>query len=259
MSNKSEAILNDATSSARLAVTRLLTSRYRRLLIGLAIVVPSATLGSAMLFRQKVAWGDVATWALAVISLLAFLAATFAGIVAYDLLKIESARDRAAAEDRRLAAADRQRAEVERAAQREAKRRDQASKVTAWFDYYDKSPQPDGRNMTWGAAIRNASELPIFDVRVFFYFVIDRQDGSAWETDMRYASIERFRVIPPEQTRHLELPKRVRDMVKECNDNLYVVGLEFTDARGTRWMRNARGDLFDPSGQTIAARVEVES
>lgn len=86
----------------------------------------------------------------------------------------------------------------------------------------------------WGAAIRNASDLPIFDVRVIFYLVNDQRDGSPWTTDERYASVERFRVIPPEQIRHLELPQRIRAMADECNDDVYLVGLEFTDANGQR-------------------------
>lgn len=108
---------------------------------------------------------------------------------------------------------------------------------------------PPRTDATWGATIKNASELSIFDVRVFFYWVNDRRDGSEWTADLRYASVERFRVIPPVQTRHLELPERIREMAVGCNDDVYVVGIEFTDANGTRWIRDERGTLRDPQGQ----------
>jgi hypothetical protein len=65
------------------------------------------------------------------------IAADFAGLVAYDLLKIEAARDLAASQERLHATDDCRRAEEERAAQREADRRAQASKVTAWFDFFE--------------------------------------------------------------------------------------------------------------------------
>jgi hypothetical protein len=61
------------------------------------------------------------------------VAAAGATVVAYRLYKVESARDVAAAEDRRLAALDRKRLDDERAERREADRRAQADKVTTWF------------------------------------------------------------------------------------------------------------------------------
>jgi hypothetical protein len=204
----------------------------------------------ALLFGQSANWGDVATWVLAITTLLAFLAAAFAGLVAYDLLKVETARDEAATRDRVLAANERKLIESERAAQREAERRAQAAKVIAWFGlrpygYTEVSPAEQG---SWGALVRNASELPVFDIRIFFYWVNDRHDGSEWTTEQRYASVERFRVIPPEQTRYLELPDRVRSMANECNDDVYLVGVEFTDARGARWFRDERAVLHDRGG-----------
>jgi len=35
-----------------------------------------------------------------------------------------------------------------------------------------------------------------------------------------------MQVIPPGQTRDHELPDRVRNMAQECNDNVYLVGVE---------------------------------
>ena len=77
----------------------------------------------------------------------------------------------------------------------------------------------------------------------------DPGDGSPWTTGLRYASLEKFRrVIPPGQTSHLELPERIRSMDTECNDQVYLVGIEFTDANGARWTRDERGSLHEPSG-----------
>jgi hypothetical protein len=200
-------------------------------------------------------WGDVPTWVLAITTLLALLAAAFAGLVAYDVLKVENARDLAAADERILAAEDRKRAANERAAEREADRRAQASKVTAWFDFYTPGVQPViGRPvqapsdvLQAGAAVRNASELPVMDVRVFFFWVNDPGDGKPWTAELRYASLESIRVIPPGQTSHHRLPEDICSMAKECNGQVYVVGVEFTDANGIRWMRDARGALQEPS------------
>lgn len=228
------------TSPDPLALAKRVARKAWPYATGLVVVL--AVLG--IVFRSSLSWGDVATWVVAITTLLAFLAAAFAGLVAYDLLKVENVRDMKAAEERLLAAADRRQAERERAARREADRRAQASKVTAWFELYhdDKYELID---KVWGAAIRNASELPILDVRVFFYWVNDPHDGSPWTTEQRYASVERIRVIPPGQTWNLELPDRVRSMDEKCDDQVYLVSIEFTDANGTRWMRDERGALHD--------------
>ena len=229
----------------------------RRIWVPAAVlVVVLVALG--IVFRHSLSWGDVPTWVLAVTTLLAFLAAAFAGLVAYELLSVENARDQAASVERSRAAVDRKQTEAERAAQREADRRAQASRVTAWFDsyragvprdqYYPGSPAVATAPTTWGAAINNASELPIFDVRVFFYWVNDPGDGSPWTPDMRYTPLERFRVIPPNHIRRLDLPSTVQNTGEECNDDVYVVGIEFTDASGARWIRDARGALLDSSG-----------
>jgi hypothetical protein len=159
--------------------------------------------------------------------------------VAYDLLGVESVRDLKAAEQRLFAAEERKRLADERVAQREADRRAQASKVTAWFALFDRVED------TWGATVSNASDLPILDVRIFYYWVNDPHDGSPWTTEQRYASVDRIRVIPPGQARNRELPLRVRHMAQECNADVYLVGVEFTDAHGIRWFRDERGALHD--------------
>jgi hypothetical protein len=223
------------------------------------LVVSLVVLG--IVFRHSFTWGDVPTWVMAITTLLAFLAAAFAGLVAYDLLKVENARDLAAVDERLRAAGELKRVAGERAAEREADRRAQASKVTAWFDFYTPGAQlnpgdlwqPPSEIIEAGAAIRNASELPVMDVRVCFFWVNDPGDGRPWTAELRYASQESMRVIPPGQTAHHRLPEQIRSMAEECNGQVYVVGIEFTDANGIRWMRDARGALHAPS--TASAEV----
>jgi hypothetical protein len=200
-----------------------------------------------ILFRHQLHWGDVATWVLATTTLLAFVAAAFAGLVAYDLLKVENTRDIRAAEERALASAERRQAAEERAEQRDANLRAQASKVTAYFNFFEViRPGRDIQeaiDAVWGGTVQNASELPVFDVRIFYYWVNDRRDGTPWTTEQRYASIDIIRVIPPVQPRNQELPERVRNQSEGCNDQVYLVGIEFTDANGHRWFRNERAAL----------------
>lgn len=94
--------LPDPLTRAR-AITRR-TWRY-----GAALAVVLVVLGAV--FRHQLSWGDVATWVLAVTTLLALVAAGFAALVAYDVLKVELRRDLLAADERQLAREDRERAE----------------------------------------------------------------------------------------------------------------------------------------------------
>jgi len=256
MSDDGEAVPGEVlTSRGPVAWVR---GAVRRIWVPAAAALVLVLVALGIIFRHSLSWGDVPTWVLAVTTLLAFLAAAFAGLVAYELLRVESARDQAASVERSRVAAERRQTEAERAAQREADRRAQANKVTAWFDsyragvprdqYYPGSPAVATAPTTWGAAIQNASELPIFDVRVSFYRVNDPGNGSSWTADLRYTPPERFRVIAPSHIRHFDLPSTVPKTGEECNDYVYVVGVEFTDASGVRWMRDAHGALVDQSG-----------
>lgn len=53
--------------------------------------------------------------------------------------------------------------------------RAQAGRVNAWFEL--RAP-PGAVGKVWGAVIDNASALPIFDVRVFFNYISQNQDGT---------------------------------------------------------------------------------
>jgi len=126
----------------------------------------------------------------------------------------------------------------ERAADEE--RRNQAARVTAWF----AQPAPED---PWGAIIRNASDLPILDVRTFFNYIAEKWQGGDWEPVMRGGPVEKIRVLPPQQDRFIEIPAQVRNMIKECDDSVYAVSIEFTDADGNRWERDPRGALVPRS------------
>ena len=103
-------------------------------------------------FRHGEQWGDIATWVLAATTLLAFLAAAFAGIVAYDLLKIETTRDQQAAQESALAAADR--------------KRDHASHLSFWLTVrniraeHDEVYEPDAPHIEIVLHIVNTSDRP---------------------------------------------------------------------------------------------------
>jgi uncharacterized membrane-anchored protein YhcB (DUF1043 family) len=127
---------------------------------------------------------------------------------------------------------------AERKAAAEDARSAQAAKVTAWFGYRDRKVDPSGA----GAVIRNASDLPVLDVRVFFHWVNERSDGS-WTSANRGGPVERVRVIAPEHQFFVEMPQEIRDMTTEVNDQVYVVSIEFTDAAGQRWVRDPHGGL----------------
>jgi hypothetical protein len=241
------------------ARTMIIIRRFRWYADGLLAVL--IMLG--ILLRHRLSWGDFPTWILALTTLGAFMAAVFAGLVAYDLLTVENVRDLQASAERAFAAEERARIERERqesreaaareqAAQRAAAERAQASKVAAWFDEDQVGILPAMNNIRagiddWVAQVRNASDLPVFDVRVFFYWVNDTHDGRPWTTQERYASLDRLRVIPPEQTRHLQLPQTVRQTGEEIDRDSYLVAIEFTDANGIRWRRDESARLIKAS------------
>jgi len=123
----------------------------------------------------------------------------------------------------------------------EEERRSQAVKVTAWLARSDTAD-------TWEARIRNASDLPIFDVRTFFHKIhkIDPIPGGGnWVPVGQIGTPpdETICVFPPETDRVVAVPENVQDMFGELTDRTYVVSIEFTDAAGNHWERNARGAL----------------
>jgi hypothetical protein len=192
-----------------------------------AVAVVATVLG--VVFRHHLAWGDVPTWVLAALTLLAFAAAAFAGVVAYDLLRTEQDRD---------------------VAREDAERRAQASKVAAWYGTWRSEITYSGGAVSgppsWphsGAVIRNASDLPVYDVRVSFCVAVSSAPAPGWRAEERYSSPEPILVIAPGEE-HVELPGNVREReTADGNEPKWLVGIQFTDADGRRWLRAPNGQL----------------
>ncbi len=124
-------------------------------------------------------------------------------------------------------------------------RRAQASKVNAWFGsrlvsgtvfYGSDGPRPVSPAVpTWGAIIRNDSDLPVLSVQASFYFVAAESPAAEnWTAAIRGTELRRIRVIAPHSERFIEIPEDVRSKHPDCSDDVYAAGIEFTDAAGIR-------------------------
>jgi hypothetical protein len=110
----------------------------------------------------------------------------------------------------------------------------------------------------WGAVVENASDLPVLDVRVHFFYVNDPRDGSPWTTDERYAAPERFRVIPPGQTRNLPLPyTQLGIQASNVSEQNFLIAIDFTDASGQQWYRDERAVLEPRGGRAAQAEEDI--
>jgi hypothetical protein len=196
---------------------------------GIAVVLIAA----GAVFGGRASWGNVPTWVLAVTTLLAFVAAAFAALATYELLCIESRRDAAA---------------VDKVRQREdEQRRAQAGRVAAWYGRWSsvvKGPGMTADHREWlrsGAIISNASDLPIYNVRVSLCVAVDPSAGLTWRQGERFAGA--LRLVPPGEE-HVEMPDHLRAEAEASgNQQTWLVAIEFTDALGTRWLRDPRGRL----------------
>ncbi len=124
---------------------------------------------------------------------------------------------------------------LERTHDAEERKRAQAARVTASFVL---TP-----GKLWAALIRNASDLPILDVRIFFHYVAEKWQGGDWEPQMLGGPMERIRTLPPHEERFVAIPENVWSQMTDVSANSHVVSIEFTDAAGNRWERDPRGDL----------------
>ena len=122
----------------------------------------------------------------------------------------------------------------------EEKRRAQAAQVTTWFA---KQPHSNGPFAEWGAMIRNNSDLPILDVRAAFHRVAEPVKGLGWTPLPAGTSLKSVRVLPPHTERHLPIAPDAAAQDPQCDDDVYVASITFTDAAGNRWERDARGAL----------------
>jgi hypothetical protein len=148
-------------------------------------------------------FGDVPTW-------LATVGATAAAIFAYRAYRLENQRD--------LVAAD-------------LMRRGQASQVAVWVEYkrHPRTGEPDGADCF---LIRNASQLPIYDVLVFSYSY-ERSDPEQVTPVARYE----YAIVPPRPEPKLHIANA------DGNRFLWVFAMQFKDAAGTTWHRDRHGVL----------------
>jgi len=204
---------------------------------GLAVLLIAA----GAVFGGRGSWGNVPTWVLAVTTLLAFVAAAFAAFATYELLRVESRRHAVALEEQRL--------------REQAQRRAQASRVAAWYGRWSsvvKGPGMAADHREWlrcGAIISNASDLPVYNVRVSLCVAADPAAGLTWRQGERFAGA--LRLMPPGQE-HIEMPDHVRtEEEADGNQPTWLVAIEFTDASGVQWLRDTRGRL-EPADAGLA-------
>lgn len=165
-------------------------------------------------------WGDVPTW-------LGVLLAGAAAVVALLLYLRAAERDR--------------RGEADRRARLDEDRRTQAAQVCGWYGRTEGKigPQQAAVVQVWGAFVRNASDLPIYDVAVEFHFTSPRMDGGVW-TLARGQTKRRF--LPPGES-FVPVPEA---MLREIVDtDTYLVAMSFRDAGNRRWRRDPDGILTE--------------
>lgn len=148
--------------------------------------------------------GDVPTW-------LATLGAGVAAFYAYGAYKIESERDKR---------------------QSLLSQREQASKVAIWPEQLDNphTGAPAEAECFW---LRNASELPIHDARVFSYAFRKPESD-----DVTPESVYDLGIVGPTGS-------ALRRFVKISPRDSYSYALSFRDAAGLVWHRTRMGALVE--------------
>lgn len=187
---------------------------------------------------HKANWGDVPTWG-------AMVFAVAAVIVGYRVYRIEHERD--------------ERTDADRRARANEERQAQAALVSAWpgsttFHAIPIDPYP---TTAWGAYIRNASQLPVYTVKIVFWY----QHPQSSEREER-ASIIRPLVEPSTEPLFVTRPEELRKPSSTDERgypvfteaiNQFVVSLEFTDTAGRRWRRDVDGSLHQLTAQAGGA------
>lgn len=181
--------------------------------------------------EAKANWGDVPTWISAgtallgmVVSTIALLFAAKAARTAHAVYRIESERDR--------------RSEQERIERHNEAMAEQASKVACWFE-------KEGRLVTIGPhrdvprvrfLIRNASDVPIYDVHAYYFF--PSQDGI-------YEAVKQFplSILGPAATTDFSADARLLVRVGPEIADKGRMAMAFRDAGGIYWWRNINGRL----------------
>jgi hypothetical protein len=141
------------------------------------------------------------------------------------------------------------RREVDRDRDRDERaKREQASRVSAWFGQQEKidrmTPKP---RAPWGAFVRNASELPIYEVQVDF--LLPSPPGELH--DYR-GSVAISRVPPSDEPIFIPAGQELRKAAgtDTAGNPIYTesfggfaVAITFTDAANNVWRRNDHGHL----------------
>jgi hypothetical protein len=161
--------------------------------------------------------------------------------VTFKLLRVESRRDAVAVDEQR------QREEVQRRAQ--------AGRVAAWYGRWSsvvKGPGMTADHREWlrsGAIISNASDLPVYNVRVLLCVAVDPSAGLTWRQGERFVGA--LRLVPPGEE-HVEMPDHLRTEEEASgNQPTWLVAIQFTDALGARWLRDPQGWL-EPADAGLA-------
>jgi hypothetical protein len=174
-------------------------------------------------------WGDVPSWALVVVSLGALGVAALAARWSYRAFVVASAAAARAEE-----------------ARRDARERAQATLVAVWPISERETFQKAIERGVVGAAVRNASPMPIYNVEIIY-----RDEGAAW------AAIRRLHIVAPyeepqvfagfdeETTTGTPDPGRLNKdgSVKLLPSAEMRVEITFSDVLGRRWRRNHHGVL----------------
>lgn len=148
----------------------------------------------------------------------------------------------AQAEVLELQGADLRESLEERKREAEDRRQAQAAQVSAWFAW-DRVLDALIPGDDWGATVRNASGLPIFDLRIGFDWISEQPGGQGWVASPHGSLPQPIRILPPGSTRHFQIPAQVRSQDPRCDDEVIAVSITFTDAAGNRWERDPRGAL----------------
>jgi hypothetical protein len=154
---------------------------------------------------------------------------------------------------------------VEDLTRREAEQRAraQAQRVSAWAVSERETYESLLRRGIVGAAVRNASESPVYDVELVY-----SDPPAAW-TAIRYVGMvppsgeaDVFAGFDVEHTHGGPDPARINSdgSIRLAPSAEMSVEVRFTDARGTRWSRDASGTLTElPAGTPLLHSPKIEA
>ncbi|MSY84241.1 MAG: hypothetical protein F2693_05900 [Actinobacteria bacterium] len=221
------------------------------------VVGAAAAVGLVAGVLAGIVWGwswagrdrdELAGWVEAGATAAAFVAAAVAAVFAAGAFRLESRREQRWEEQQRSA---------------------QAALIAAWFEMRPEEWSHDGdRNLAWmfpssgtdhipSVAYRNASDVPVTRVRVeLLMAAVDAETGG--ESGHQFGVMTRELIPPSSERGHWDLDESMVDKREELvgeatnagyDQTLTRVVLEFTDAAGRRWVRDADGRLtltFEP-------------